>query len=326
MTRTAEAPVTVEPVTARQRRWLTPAILAVVAVVLALAPMFLAPFATSTLSRILVFGLLAVSLDLLVGVSGLPSLGHAAYFGIGAYAAGWVSINVTSAIPVPLLVGAVAGALGAALTGWITVRAHGVFFLMLTLAIGELLHQLAQTWETATGGANGMAGIPPARAGGEPLLLAGYIYWYVFAAFVLGFVIVWIVSRSPFGAALRGIRDNEPRMRALGYPTRVYKYAVFVFAGSIAGMAGALLAAQQRLVTPADLGFATAALALLAVIIGGAGTLWGPVLGAALVIIIRDAIGPSLDGHGALLLGIVFIAVVYVLPRGAAGILRRRRK
>jgi branched-chain amino acid transport system permease protein len=307
------------------KRLLVPGAATLAVVVLALAPLFLAPFATNTLSRILVFGLLAVSLDLLVGVSGLPSLGHAAYFGIGAYAAGWVSINVTSAIPVPLIVGAVAGAIGAAATGWITVRAHGVFFLMLTLAIGELLHQLAQTWETATGGANGMAGIPPARAGGEPLLLAGLVYWYVLAAFVLGFAVVWVVSRSPFGAALKGIRDNEPRMRALGYPTRLYKYGVFVLAGSIAGMAGALLAAQQRLVTPADLGFATAALALLAVIIGGAGSLWGPVIGAAIVIIVRDAIGPSLDGHGALLLGVVFIAVVYGLPNGTAGIIRRRR-
>jgi branched-chain amino acid transport system permease protein len=307
------------------KRLLVPGVTTLTVVVLALAPLFLAPFATNTLSRILVFGLLAVSLDLLVGVSGLPSLGHAAYFGIGAYAAGWVSINVTSAIPVPLIVGAVAGAIGAAATGWITVRAHGVFFLMLTLAIGELLHQLAQTWETATGGANGMAGIPPARAGGEPLLLAGFVYWYVLAAFILGFAVVWIVSKSPFGAALRGIRDNEPRMRALGYPTRLYKYGVFVLAGSIAGMAGALLAAQQRLVTPADLGFATAALALLAVIIGGAGSLWGPVIGAAVVIIVRDAIGPSLDGHGALLLGVVFIAVVYGLPHGTAGIIRRRR-
>ncbi|MBP2325212.1 branched-chain amino acid transport system permease protein [Kibdelosporangium banguiense] len=312
------------------KRLLVPGATTLAVVVLALAPLFLAPlflapFAMNTLSRILVFGLLAVSLDLLVGVSGLPSLGHAAYFGVGAYAAGWVSINVTSAIPVPLIVGAVAGAIGAAATGWITVRAHGVFFLMLTLAIGELLHQLAQTWETATGGANGMAGIPPARVGGEPLLFAGLVYWYILAAFILGFMIVWIVSRSPFGAALKGIRDNEPRMRALGYPTRVYKYGVFVLAGSIAGMAGALLAAQQRLVTPADLGFATAALALLAVIIGGAGSLWGPVIGAAVVIIVRDAIGPSLDGHGALLLGLVFIAVVYGLPRGTAGIVRRRR-
>nr|WP_198151844.1 branched-chain amino acid ABC transporter permease [Kibdelosporangium sp. MJ126-NF4]CEL20291.1 Branched-chain amino acid transport system permease protein LivM (TC 3.A.1.4.1) [Kibdelosporangium sp. MJ126-NF4]CTQ97517.1 Branched-chain amino acid transport system permease protein LivM (TC 3.A.1.4.1) [Kibdelosporangium sp. MJ126-NF4] len=318
--------MTVEPVTPQPRHWLTPMVVAVVLVVLALAPMFLAPFATSTLSRILVFGLLAVSLDLLVGITGLPSLGHAAYFGIGAYAAGWVSINVTSAIPVPLLVGAVAGALGAALTGWITVRAHGVFFLMLTLAIGELLHQVAQTWDPVTGGANGMAAIPPARVGNEPLVLSGFVHWYVLAVFVAGFAVVWLVSRSPFGAALRGIRDNEPRMRALGYATRVYKYAVFVFAGSIAGMAGALLAAQQRLVTPADVGFATAALALLAVIIGGAGTLWGPVLGAALVIIIRDAIGPGLDGHGALLLGLVFIAVVYALPRGFGGLVPRRRR
>lgn len=320
------APVTVH-VTSPPKRQLLPGIAAAVAVVaLALAPLFLAPFATSTLSRILVFGLLAVSLDLLVGVSGLPSLGHAAYFGIGAYAAGWVSINVTSEIPVPLLVGAAAGAIGAAATGWVAVRAHGVFFLMLTLAIGELLHQVAQTWESVTGGANGLAGIPPARMAGEPMLLAGYVYWYVLAAFLLGFAVVWLVSRSPFGASLRGIRDNEPRMRALGYPTRLYKYGVFVFAGSIAGMAGALLAAQQRLVTPADLGFTTAALALLAVIIGGAGSLWGPVLGAALVIVIRDAIGPSLDGHGGLLLGIVFIAVVYLLPKGAAGLGWRRSR
>ncbi|ALG08860.1 hypothetical protein AOZ06_19820 [Kibdelosporangium phytohabitans] len=305
---------------------MTPGLVAVVLVVLASAQMFLAPFATGTLSRILVFGLLAVSLDLLVGIAGLPSLGHAAYFGIGAYAAGWVSINVTSAIPVPLLVGAVAGALGAAVTGWITVRAHGVFFLMLTLAIGELLHQLAHTWDPVTGGANGMAGVPPARAAGQPLLLSGYVYWYVLAAFVLGFAIVWVVSRSPFGLALRGIRDNEPRMRALGYPTRIYKYAVFVFAGSIAGMAAALLAAQQRFVTPADVGFATAALVLLAVIIGGAGTLWGPVLGAALVILVRDAIDPGLDGHGTLVLGLVFIAVVYGLPRGFGGLVRRRTR
>ncbi|WP_083753068.1 branched-chain amino acid ABC transporter permease [Actinosynnema sp. ALI-1.44] len=314
------------PAAPQPQRWAKPGVVAVVLVVLASAPLFLAPFATSTVSRILVFGLLAVSLDLLVGISGLPSLGHAAYFGVGAYAAGWVSINVTSAIPVPLLVGAVAGALGAALTGWITVRAHGVFFLMLTLAIGELLHQLAHTWEPVTGGANGMAGIPPARVGDQPLVVSGYVHWYVLAAFAVGVAVVLVVSRSPFGLALRGIRDNEPRMRALGYPTRVYKYAVFVFAGSIAGMAGALLAAQQRLVTPADVGFATAALALLAVVIGGVGTLWGPVIGAALVILIRDAIGPGLDGHGTLVLGLVFIAVVYVLPRGFGGLVSRRHR
>lgn len=301
-------------------------IAAVVLVVLAAAPLMLAPFATTTLTRVVVFALFAVSLDLLVGVTGMPSLGHAAYLGAGAYAAGWVSTNVTAEAPVPLLVGAGVGALAAALTGWITVRSAGVFFLMLTLAIGELLQQLAESWESVTGGANGMSAIPATRIAGTPLTNAGFTYWYVLAVAVIGFVLVALLARSPFGTALRGIRDNEPRMRALGYATSLYKYAVFVVAGGVAGMAGSLLAAQQRLVTPADLGFTTASFALLAVIIGGAGSLWGACLGAALVIIIRDALGPSLDGHGTLVLGIVFVLVVYLLPRGAAGLRIYRRK
>jgi branched-chain amino acid transport system permease protein len=294
----------------------------VVLAVLAAVPLFTAPFAVNTLTRFLAFALLAVSLDLLVGVTGLPSLGHAAYFGAGAYAAGWVSLNVTSEVPVPLLVGMAVGGLAAAASGWVTVRTHGVFFLMLTLAIGELLAQVAQTWQSVTGGANGLSGIPATRLAGQPLTNIGFVYWYALAVFVLGFTVVWLVSRSPFGAALRGIRDNEPRMRALGYPTAVYKYAAFVLAGGVAGIAGALLVAQQRLVTPADVGFATSAIVLLAVVIGGTGSLWGAALGAALVIGIRDFLGPSLDGHGELLLGIVFVLVVYLLPQGAAGLTR----
>lgn len=301
-------------------------IAAVVLVVLAAAPLMLAPFATTTLTRVVVFALFAVSLDLLVGVTGMPSLGHAAYLGAGAYAAGWVSINVTAEAPVPLLVGAGVGALAAALTGWVTVRSAGVFFLMLTLAIGETLQQLAESWESVTGGANGLSAIPAVRIAGTPLTNAGFTYWYVLAFAVIGFVLVALLARSPFGTALRGIRDNEPRMRALGYATSLYKYAVFVVAGGVAGMAGSLLAAQQRLVTPADLGFTTSSFALLAVIIGGAGSLWGACLGAALVIIIRDALGPSLDGHGTLVLGIVFVLVVYLLPRGAAGLRIYRRR
>jgi branched-chain amino acid transport system permease protein len=292
--------------------------------VLTAVPLLLAPFATTTLTRVLVFALFAVSLDLLVGVTGLPSLGHAGYFGAGAYAAGWVSINATAEAPVPLIAGVTVGALAAALTGWITVRSRGVFFLMLTLAIGETLQQIADSWESVTGGANGLSGVPAVRVAGAPLTNAGFTYWYVLVVGVAGFVLVWLVSRSPFGAALRGIRDNEPRTRALGYPTSLYKYVVFVIAGGVAGAAGSLLVAQQRLVTPADLGFATASFALLAVIIGGSGSLWGACLGAALVIVVRDALGPSLGGHGTLVLGIVFVLVVYLLPRGAAGVRLRR--
>jgi len=295
-----------------------------VVVVLAAVPLFLAPFATTTLTRILVFALFAVSLDLLVGVTGLPSLGHAAYFGAGAYAAGWVSIHVTAEAPVPLLVGAAVGAVTAAFTGWITVRSSGVFFLMLTLAIGETVQELGNAWDSVTGGANGLTGIPSVRVAGAPLANAGFTYWYVLAVFLIGFALVWVVARSPFGTALRGIRDNEPRMRAIGYPTSLYKYAVFVLAGGVAGLAGSLLAAQARFVALPDMGFLTASFALLAVVIGGAGSLWGACLGAALVIVVRDALGPSLGGHGTLLLGAVFVLVVYLLPRGAAGIRLRR--
>jgi branched-chain amino acid transport system permease protein len=326
---TATAPPATPAAAPSARRPLGPYVAAAVVLALAAVPLFLAPFATTTITRVLVFALLAVSLDLLVGVTGLPSLGHAAYFGVGAYGAGLFSIHVSAAAPLPLVAGLVAGALGAAATGWVAVRAHGVFFLMLTLAIGEILTQVARTWDEVTGGFNGLSGIPATELGGtqlSALSTAGLLHWYVLAAALLGFGLVWSVARSPFGAALRGIRDNEPRMRAVGYPTSLYKYAAFVLAGGVAGLAGALFVAQgtPRLITPVDLGFTTSALMLLAVIIGGAGSLWGAALGAALVILVRDAVGPSLDGHGELLLGLVFIAVVYLLPRGAAGLAARR--
>lgn len=291
---------------------------------LAGAPVFLAPYATTTLARMLVFGLLAASLALLVGVTGLPSLGHAAYFGAGAYAAGWFAQHVSAAAPYPLLVAAVTGGVVAAATGWVAVRARGVFFLVLTLAIGEIVRQVAETWEPVTGGSNGLYGIPATTLAGEPVVHPALLYWFVFAVFAVGFAVLWLVVRSPYGTALHGIHDNEPRMRALGYPTGLYKYGVFVIAGTVAGLAGGLLATQQRLVTPADLGFTTAALALLAVIIGGARSLWGACVGAGLVILVRDSLGPTLDGHGPLVLGVLFVLVVYLMPRGVAGIRPRR--
>jgi branched-chain amino acid transport system permease protein len=299
-----------------------------VLVALALVPLVMDPFGANTMSRILVFALFAVSLDLLVGITGLPSLGHAAYFGVGAYTAGLVSIHWTSEGPVPVLLAAAAGAVAAAATGWLAVRSGGVYFLMLTLAIGELVHQLAQSLSSVTGGSNGLFGIPSVRIGGAPLTLAGHMYWFVLAVAAVGFAGLWLISASPFGGVLRGIRDNEPRMRSLGYSPFRYKYVAFLLAGGFAGLAGGLFASQLRLVTPSEAGFTTSALALLAVVLGGAGSLWGPVLGAAVVVLVRDALGPTLEGHGPLVLGIVFVLAVYLLPRGfagLAGLLPRRR-
>jgi branched-chain amino acid transport system permease protein len=300
-------------------RWRSGVAAGMAVLVLAAAPFFLAPYATTTLTRMLVFALLAASLDLLVGFTGLPSLGHAAYFGVGAYAAGWVAAHGTASAPLPLLAAVGAGAIAAAAAGWVAVRASGVFFLILTLALAEVIQQVAESWEPVTGGSNGLYGIPAARLGSKVLTNVAVLHWYVLAWFLVGLVVLWLLVASPFGATLRGIRDNEPRMRAIGYHPIRYKFAAFVAAGAVAGLAGGLLATQQRLVTPADLGFTTSALALLAVVIGGTGTIWGPCVGAALVILVRDLFGPSLSGHGPLVLGLVFIAVVFAMPRGVAG-------
>ncbi|MEX2290678.1 MAG: branched-chain amino acid ABC transporter permease [Mycobacteriales bacterium] len=294
------------------------------AIVLALfAVPFLAPAElANALTRILALALFAVSLDLLVGVSGLPSLGHAAPFGVGAYAAGITAKEVTPFAPVQLLAAVVAGALLSVLVGALVVRTRGTYLLMLTLALAELVHVLAGRWDAVTGGTNGLVGIPALTLspGGEPVRLAGIRYWYVLSVALLFFALVVLVSRSAFGRTLRGIRDNEQRMSSLGYSTFRVKYTVFVIAGAVAGAAGALYVAQARFVSPTDLGFEVSALALLAVVIGGRGSLWGAVLGTALVFYLRDEIGPLLGGRGGLLMGIVFIAAVYLLPRGFAGL------
>ncbi|RBY90810.1 branched-chain amino acid ABC transporter permease [Blastococcus sp. TF02A-26] len=331
---TGSTAVPASPPSSSRRRGLLGALPpAVVLVVLAFVPFFLAEDPTNILTRILVFGLFAVSLDLLVGITGLPSLGHAAYFGVGAYTAALVADHWTPSAPTPVLMAAAAGAVAAVLTGWLAVRSHGVFFLMLTLAIGEITSQLALQLDDVTGGSNGMS-VPSVRFGSEPFdadFRIAYTYWYVLVVFVIAFAAMWLIARSPFGLALRGIRDNEGRMRSLGYTPFRYKYVAYVLAGGFAGLAGGLFAQVNRLVSPVDAGFALSAITLLALVLGGAGTLWGPVLGMAVVVIVRDYYGPDLNGHGPLVLGIVFVIAVYVLPRGFAGIAgllrtpRRRR-
>jgi branched-chain amino acid transport system permease protein len=300
-------------------------VLAAALAALAVAPLVLGTYGSVTLARMLAFALFAASLDLLVGVTGLPSLGHGAYFGAGAYAAGWVAIHLTRSAPATLAAAVAVSTVVALVAGSVAVRAAGVFFLMLTLALGEIVEQLAQSWHGVTGGSDGLYGIPATQLAGEPLTDARWFTWFVLAVFLVGIAVIAGLRRAPFGATLRGIRDNEARMRALGYNTYLHKLAVFVIAGALAGLAGGLFAAQQRLVTPGDLGMASSVAALLAVIIGGEGTLWGPCLGAAIVVELRDVLGSRLGGHGSLVLGVVFVAVVFLLPGGFARLHVRRQ-
>ena len=305
----------------RSRRALPPAIVAL----LALVPLIAPPETCNTLTRLLALAVFAVSLDLLVGVAGMASLGHAAPFGAGAYAAGLVAKDVSPFFLLPVAAGLVTGAVVAAAVGWLVVRCRGTYLLMLTLAVAELLHVLAGRLDVL-GSSNGLAGIPAwtLLPGGEPVRVAGIRYWAVLSLAVLLFAALWGISRSPLGRALRGLRDNEARMAAIGYSVFRLKYLVFVVTGAAAGAAGALWVAQTRFVAPTELGFELSALALLAVVVGGRGTLWGPALGAALVFYVRDDLGPQLGGRSGLVLGLVFVASVYLLPRGLAGTVRRR--
>jgi branched-chain amino acid transport system permease protein len=294
-------------------------LLALVAILLAL-PLLLATYPITLASRILAFALLVVSVDLLTGLTGLPTLGQIAYFGIGAYSAGLVGIHWTTNLFAQLGVGIAVAAAAAVVTGAVAVRTSGIVFLMVTLAIGELTHRLADGLDLV-GASNGLAGIPAPTLlpGGEPLLLAAYTYWWVLAVFLLGLGVALLVSRSPLGRSMRAVRESPSRVAAIGQSTYSVKLLAYVVAGGLAGAAGTAFTAQTRFVAPGDLAFAVSAIALLSVVLGGAGTLWGPVIGAAVVILVRDWLSGYAAGHGELMLGILFVVAVFLLPRGFAG-------
>lgn len=293
---------------------------------LAALPLFLAPYPIGLAGRILAFALLVVSVDLLTGVTGMPTLGQVAYFGAGAYTAGLVGIHFSDNGFVQLAAGVGVAAVLALVTGAVAVRTSGIVFLMVTLAIGELVHKVADSL-TLVGASNGLAGIPAITVlpGGEPLLLAGFVYWWVLGVFLVGLLVAYLVVKSPLGRSMRGVRDGEKRLHAIGQQTYPVKLAAYVVAGALAGAAGTAWVAQTRFFSPGDLGFDVAAFALLSVVLGGAGTLWGPAIGAAVVVLVRDWLSTYVDGKGALMLGILFVIAVYTLPRGIAGARWKRK-
>jgi branched-chain amino acid transport system permease protein len=296
---------------------------------LALAPLYLDNYRTFLVTEILIFGLFAASLDLLIGYSGLPSLGHAGCLGVGAYTAGLLALHdVTTNVFLQILVAtAVAGGV-ALVTGVFAVRSRGVYFLMLTLAFGQLLWVLALNWTSVTNGSNGLFGVPaPSLWPGQTAWLAhnDHFYWYTLAVFLVGYAALKLVVGSPFGRALGGIRENEARMSSLGYNVPLYKLAAFTIAGALAGYAGALALQQPKYFSPEGMSFEVSALAVIAIVVGGQRSLAGAVLGAAFVYIFRDQLSDTLASHWQLALGAIFVVAVYALPGGLVGGGRRLR-
>ncbi|GAA4906961.1 branched-chain amino acid transport system permease protein [Stackebrandtia albiflava] len=297
---------------------------------LAVAALAALPFAVdaytlSSLSGIISLGLLAVSVAVLTGTAGLPSLGQVAPYAFGMYTTVvLIRAGVTEA-PVLLLASGAAAAVFCAVIGPAVVRTRGVVFLMLTLAVGELTAQAAQQWKAVSGGTDGSGRLDPTVPfwGLEPLVDEPAVYWYCLAVAVVVTALAGWAARSTPGSLVRGVRDNEARMRADGHRVGAYLLGVFVFAGMIAGIGGSLLVTSQRMVFPSDVSFSISALVLMAVVIGGAASLGGALVGAGAVILLRDWTAAYLPGQGPLVLGALFIAAVYLMPGGLAGVLER---
>jgi branched-chain amino acid transport system permease protein len=276
-------------------------------------------YATGMLTRILIVGLLAVSVALLTGVAGLPTLGQTAPYLVGAYTtANLVEHNVNLGI-LQLLAAAGAGAVFALLTAPLVVYARGVVVLMITLALGELTSTLAGRWKAVTNGTDGITawGNVTPLPGLAELDTDASKYLYTLAVVTVLVAVVLLVLRTPAGALLRASRDDARRMKASGHPVAGYLTVAYVVAGALAGVAGALLFTVQSYVSPGDGGFDVAALILLAIVIGGATSMVGALIGAGLVVATRDWLATA--GHAPLLLGLLFIVCVYLLPNGLLG-------
>jgi branched-chain amino acid transport system permease protein len=300
----------------------------IVLIVLLVFPLLTSGYPLTVLTEILVFGLFAMSLDLILGYTGLPSFGHAAFFGLGAYGTAVLSAKLgISNLGISLLVVVGLTVVAAAILGWLAIRTAGVYFLMLTLAFAQMIFAAAQKWTPLTGGSNGLPGVArptlfvPGLVAADPRAF----YLLVLALFAISFFLLHRLVTSPFGRSLIGIRENEVRMRAMGYNVKAYKLAAFVIGGAFGGVAGLLYAYFNNFVSPSDVYWTASGTVLLMVLIGGAGTLLGPVLGAAFFLLLQNALS-SLTERWPIILGAVFVIFIMFVRNGLVGLALSLRK
>jgi branched-chain amino acid transport system permease protein len=281
------------------------------------------PFWTGLVTQMLIFGLLALSVDLLLGHAGLFSLTHASFFAVSAYTVailqvryGWPTLAAAPA-------GIVLGTLLAAVFG-ISVRTRGVYFILITIALGYVVWGVAHRWSSFTGGDNGVTNVPFPALGPAAITSHTQYYYVVLAAVILCGLGYRILIRSPFGLGLRGIQASETRMQSLGYRTGLHIYAAFVLSGALASFAGVLYVYYNKFVNPVAASFPVSVEAALMAIVGGTGSIVGPFLGAAVVLGLRNWVSSFVEMHHAIM-GAVFIATVLWAPQGLVGIAQRIR-
>ncbi len=296
-----------------------------VCIILLVLPPFLPAYFLSMVTKVLIFAIFAISLDIIMGYTGLLTLGHAAFLGTAGYTSGILMVRYGHdsfwfLIPVSIVVAGIV----AAIIGYLSLRVSGVFFLLVTLAFGQLLSVAAIKWRSMTGGTDGLVGIVYPDLGIPGFHLTAISFYYLcFIALVICFFLLYKIVNSAFGRALIGIRENETRMQALGYNTWAHKYVAFIISGLFAGVAGALFAHFYGTMVPEHLGITTSATVMLMVIIGSAGTLFGPALGAVLVVLLEHFASIYSPERWPLILGGIFVICVLFI-RGGFGIYMSR--
>lgn len=300
--------------------------LLVIALLVAMPFVVRSPFYITVLTEALIFAIAAMSLDLLLGYTGLASFGHAAFFGLGAYAAGLMGVHYSAALPLTLGAAICIGACAALLGGWLAIRAGGIYFIFLTLALSQMVFAVVFKWRALTGGDDGLSGVPrPDLWMLQALVNTAdnkVFYLLTLLLFALTYVLLRRIVRSSFGTVLIGIRENAGRMASIGYNVQAYKIAAFVIAGSVAGLAGGLYAHQFQLVSPDQVHWQTSALLIVMVVLGGSGSLVGPALGALLIVLLQNIVS-TYTQRWPLIMAAMFIAVVMLARGGLWGIVRR---
>jgi branched-chain amino acid transport system permease protein len=301
------------------------ALLILLLAALTLFPLFGDEFYQELVIRLMIMGIFAMSLDLLIGFTGLVSFGHAAFFGLSGYMLAIITpetepVSIWLALPFCLFVTAVA----ALVIGWFSVRTSGIYFIMITLAFAQMFYYYFNE-NQYLGGSDGIfIFFKPTIFIGDFQLLdlnnPQSFYYFVLVSLIVSYLVLSAIVQAPFGQVIRGIHANETRTRALGFNTQRYKLISFVIAGTLAGFAGFLEANAGGIMSPAHLGWHESGSIMMVVILGGMGTLYGPVLGAFAMGFLQDYFQEIWSAHWLLLLGIFIIVVVLFLPAGIAGL------
>ena len=295
-----------------------------VVVALALLPHVAGPFWTGLATQMIVFGLLALSVDLLLGHAGLFSICHGSFFAVAAYTTAILQVRYA----VPTALAAPAGLLAGTLLGLLfglAVRTRGVYFILITIAFGYVVWGVAHRWSSFTGGDNGVTNVPFPAVGGLRVESHTDYYYLVLLVVALCALGYRVLVRSPFGLALRGIKGSESRMRSLGYDSNRHLYAAFVLSAALASLAGVLYVYYNRFVNPVAASFPVSVEAALMAILGGTGTITGPFIGSAIILGLRNWVSSFFEVY-ATVMGIVFIVTVLWAPGGLVGLAARLRR